>query len=91
MGTSRRPRPLRLGAKLRQIRTGLGLTQEQLGKKLGKPKAPVRPGHISEFETGKREPSLLVLLAYARMAGICMELLVDDAKDLPIRLPKAGH
>jgi len=88
MGTSRRPRPLRLGGKLRQIRLSLDLTQEQIGKKLEKPKAPVRPGHVSEFETGKREPSLLVLLAYARLARIPMEILVDDDIELPDKLPR---
>jgi transcriptional regulator with XRE-family HTH domain len=88
MGTSRRPQPRRLAAKLRQIRTVLGLTQEQIGKKLETPKSPVRPGHVSEFETGKREPSLLVLLAYGRMAGISMETLVDDEIDLPLKLPR---
>lgn len=88
MGTSRRPRPLRLGGKLREIRQSLDLTQEQIGKKLEKPKAPVRPGHVSEFETGKREPSLLVLLAYARLVRIPMEMLVDDEMELPARLPR---
>jgi transcriptional regulator with XRE-family HTH domain len=88
MGTSRRPQPLRLGAKLRQIRGLLELTQEQIGKRLETPKSPVHPGHISEFETGKREPSLLVLLAYARMAGVSMETLVDDAIEIPLRLPR---
>lgn len=88
MGTSRRPQPRRLAAKLRQIRALLGLTQVQIGKKLETPKSPVQPGHVSEFETGKREPSLLVLLSYARMAGVSMDLLVDDEMDLPMRLPR---
>jgi transcriptional regulator with XRE-family HTH domain len=46
-----------------------------------------QPGHISEFERGKREPSLLFLLAVARLANIPMELLVDDEADLPEKLP----
>jgi hypothetical protein len=34
-----------------------------------------------------REPSLLVLLAYARLARVHLEDIVDDAIDLPARLP----
>ncbi len=45
-------------------------------------RSPVYPGHVSEFEAGRREPSLLVLLRYARAAGIKVEALIDDALDL---------
>jgi hypothetical protein len=44
-------------------------------------------GRISEYERGKREPSLWVLLAYARVAGIHLEDLIDDDIDLPAKLP----
>jgi transcriptional regulator with XRE-family HTH domain len=51
-----------------------------------------QPGHISEFERGRREPSLLFILAIARLAGIEMEVLVDDALDVPRRLrAKSGE
>lgn len=86
MGTSRRPRPARLASKLRQIRIMLGLTQEQLRDLLATRKSPVYSGHISEFERGKREPSLLTLLAYARAARVSMDVLVDDKLDLPGKL-----
>ena len=49
-------------------------------------KSPPQPGLISRFEQGKREPSLIILLEYARIAGVPMELLVDDELDLPQRL-----
>jgi hypothetical protein len=42
---------------------------------------------ISEFESGKRDPSLLILLQYSRLAGVHMEDLVDDKTDLPDKLP----
>ena len=87
MGTARRERPARLPAKLRQIRDGLDLTQEQMAERLASVKSPPRPGHVSEFEQGKREPSLPVLLQYSRIAGVPMEVLVDDGLDLPKRLP----
>lgn len=44
-------------------------------------------GRISEYERGKREPSLWVLLAYARAGCIHLEALVDDEIDLPDTLP----
>jgi hypothetical protein len=33
---------------------------------------------VSGYERGVREPSLIVLLKYARLAGCTMEDLVDD-------------
>jgi len=46
-------------------------------------KASTQPGDISEFERGLCEPSLLVLLRYARIAGISADALIDDEMDLP--------
>jgi len=33
---------------------------------------------VSEYENGKRVPSLMVTLAYARLGKVPMALLVDD-------------
>jgi hypothetical protein len=44
---------------------------------------------ISEFETGKREPPLRILLQYARIANVWMDAIVDDELDLPAKLPSA--
>lgn len=87
MGTASRPRPRRLAEKLLQIRRLLGLTQEQMAERLRDVESPPQPAHISRFESGTREPSLLVLLRYARLAGVPMETLVDDEVELPARLP----
>ncbi len=87
MGTARRERPARLPVKLRQIRAALGLTQEKMAEHLGSVKSPPRPGHVSEFEQGKREPSLAVLLRYARIACGYVDVLIDDELDLPKKLP----
>jgi transcriptional regulator with XRE-family HTH domain len=86
MGRNRRPHPLRLATKLLEIRSGLKLTQVEMAKSLTSKKSPVHPGNISEYELGKREPSLLTLLAYAKLAGVHMEVLVDDEVDLPKKL-----
>lgn len=44
-------------------------------------------GRISEYESNLREPPLMVLLAYARVARVHLADIVDDAIDLPARLP----
>lgn len=43
---------------------------------------------ICDYERGVRVPSLLEVLAYARAAGVSMDMLVDDNLDLPKRLLK---
>ena len=78
-----REKPIRLPEKLTRIRNGLGLSQNQMIRRLG---FSLRQSHISCYELGTREPSLLVLLRYARIAGVAMEVLVDDELDLPERL-----
>jgi transcriptional regulator with XRE-family HTH domain len=90
MGRSRRPRPARLAIKLKEIRTKLNLTQEQVFNCLASTKTRMRPGHISEFEMGKREPPLPILLAYSRLAGVFLDVLVDDAIDLPEKIPASS-
>lgn len=87
MGRSRRPQPARLAGKLSEIRARLDLSQTQMVKRLGDAGEKLQPGHISEFESGVRVPSLLALLQYSRIAGVPMEVLVDDKLDLPKRLP----
>ena len=42
---------------------------------------------ISDYELGKNEPPLETLLSYARVAGVCVDTLVDDQLDLPAKLP----
>ena len=81
-----RPRPMRLAEKLRQIRTGLGLSQTQMLERLGY-SDNMHYGRISEYEQDKREPSLMILLAYARAAQVHLEDIVDDNFELPRKLP----
>ncbi len=84
MGSRARPKPKRLAAKLVQLRTALGLSQNGLIRELG---VDLTQNRISEYETGKGEPSLPVLLRYARLAGVCVEVLIDDELNLPDKLP----
>jgi transcriptional regulator with XRE-family HTH domain len=81
-----RQRPERLGEKLRQIRDALGLSQTEMLKRL-EAEDLIAYSQISQYETGRREPPLTILLQYARAAGVSMETLADDDLDLPNRLP----
>ena len=38
----------------------------------------VNPGRISQYEQGLFEPNLLVLVAYARLGSVHLELIADD-------------
>ena len=80
---TKRNTPKELAGKLREIRARLGLDHEELAHKLQKFEPTVYPGLVLRFEHGKVEPSLLVVLGYARLAGISMESLVDDRMKLP--------
>lgn len=79
-GKSRkRPYPLKLAEKLREVRERLGLSQSEIAAQIGvKDRASV-----SGYERGEREPPLPVLLAYARLGKVPMETLVDDDLKLP--------
>jgi transcriptional regulator with XRE-family HTH domain len=81
-----RPKPDRLAEKLRAIRNGLGLSQTEMLARL-KLSEKMHYSRISEYEQGTREPSLMTLLQYARVAGIHLEDIVDDELLLPDRLP----
>jgi len=81
MGRSQRLRPKKLARKLRSIRDKFDLTQEQMVKELkqyGLKRERIYAATISQFEADKREPSLLVLLAYSKFSGIPVNSLIDD-------------
>jgi transcriptional regulator with XRE-family HTH domain len=81
MGNKRRERPQHLAEKLLAIRKARSLSQSELARLTGLIKSSAR---VSEYEHGVREPDLIVLLHYARIAGVRMEVLVDDKLDLII-------
>ena len=85
MGNARR-RPQLLAAKLLQIRNALGLSQSEMWRRLGvEDEIPFK--RISDYELDKAEPTLMILLQYARAAGVNTEALIDDELDLPDKLP----
>lgn len=86
MGQSARPAPARLAEKLLLIRDGLGLSQNELIRYLGLDDE-LTQARVSAYERGAREPSLPVLLKYARAANVSVEALIDDELDLPKKLP----
>ena len=71
----RRSKPKRLAEKLLAIRQKLGVSQSQLANLLEFDKGAAR---ISEYEHGTREPSLLILLRYSKLARVSINVLVDD-------------
>jgi transcriptional regulator with XRE-family HTH domain len=86
MGLTARPKPLRLAEKLLQIRLALGLSQNGMLSALGLSDSSFRSS-ISGYEIGKREPPLPILLKYARLAGVYVDVLIDDDLNLPDIIP----
>jgi transcriptional regulator with XRE-family HTH domain len=88
---SKRKKPSRLPEKLAAIRVKLGLSQGGLIRHLGLEEQLERD-YISKFERGILEPTLDVLLAYARAIsttgrGEFLEAIIDDRLNLPGRIP----
>ena len=82
MGTARTLRPKRLGEKLAAIRRRFKLSQNELIRRLGFADVLLRE-EISSFERDIRVPPPLVLLEYARLARIHVEVLLDDQLEFP--------
>ena len=82
MKNSIRTSPQRLGEKLIEIRNHLNLSQSEMLNKLGFQDILYR-SNISQYELGRREPPLLILLRYAQLAGVSVDFLIDDNLELP--------
>lgn len=87
MGIASSLKPTRLAEKLVQIRTALGLSQNEMISRLGLSDELIRE-EVSTFERGLRQPPLIVLLRYARVVGISTDVLIDDELNLPAKLLK---
>jgi len=86
MGSASRVKPEFLAAKLLSIRTKLDLSQTGMATSLSCEKVKIKRTDVSRYETGIREPSLHILLRYSRLAGVSVEMLIDD----DIKLPMSG-
>lgn len=90
MGRTGREKPERLAEKLLQLRLALSLSQNEIVRRMSLEERLNRDD-ISKYERGVREPSLPVLLRYARLARVSTDTLIDDEMDLPAKLPaKSG-
>lgn len=79
MGNARR-RPTYLARKLLAIRERLGVSQTEMARLLELKQTYTI---VSSFESGRREPDLIILLEYARLARVSVESLIDDKMKLP--------
>jgi transcriptional regulator with XRE-family HTH domain len=86
MGRAIRPRSKRLAEKLLRIRTALELSQNGIIRRMGLADE-ITQDYISAYERDVREPPLPVLLKYAQVAGVYVDVLIDDDVDLPKKLP----
>src|SRR5437764_4080060 len=86
MGAQTRRTPERLAEKLREIRLKLGLSQNEMIRRMGLEEELTRE-EVSSFELGRRQPNLLTLWAYANAANIYVDALILDSTDLPEALP----
>jgi transcriptional regulator with XRE-family HTH domain len=74
-----------LPAKLLAIREFLNVGQADMASKLqfeilfhSRRQYQIEPARVWQFEKGKREPNLFVLIAYVRLGHLHMESVVDD-------------
>jgi transcriptional regulator with XRE-family HTH domain len=88
VGIRARKRQKKLSKKLKAIREALGLSQGGIIETLDL--TGLRQSNISGYELGEFEPPIFVLLAYAKAANICTDVLLDDKYDLPRDLPAKG-
>lgn len=80
-----RNRPDRLAEKLLQIRKALGLSQREIAEQLSeRAGAKITDKNISKYERDKSIPFIEVVLAYARLANVLMNQIVDDDLDLSL-------
>jgi|GEM_PF-786235 len=85
VGDNKRQTPAKLGQKLKAIREHLELTGEELIVRLDCPSIRLSRSSIYKYEKGHREPSTIVLLKYARLIKVPVEVLLDDELDLPFK------
>lgn len=81
MGRANSWRVERLPEKLLKIRKDLNLSQDELVKRLGL-EGKIYRNNVSEYESGKRQPPMPIVLLYARLIGISTDNLIDDELEI---------
>jgi transcriptional regulator with XRE-family HTH domain len=81
MGHKRRPK--RLAGKLLKIREALGLSQQEMAARLGeRAGVEITYKNVSKYERDKSTPYMEIVLAYARLANVSMNQILDDKVNL---------
>ena len=76
----------RFGEKLMALRRARGWTIQQLADRLGYRSR----GYLSEVESGKKRPSLDLVVKASRAMGVSADVLVRDELELPVREAEEG-
>jgi transcriptional regulator with XRE-family HTH domain len=90
MGRAARMKPVHLAEKLKQIRERLDLSQGELVIRLSLQENSITRSTIAGYELGIKEPPLTVILKYARLANVIVDVLIDDEMNLPEEIPYQG-
>jgi transcriptional regulator with XRE-family HTH domain len=83
---SKRPKTPRLAEKLLEIRQKLGLSQNEMVRRLGL-EGEFDQERVSKYERAVLEPPLSVLCAYADAANLYIDALARPDQDLPKEIP----
>jgi transcriptional regulator with XRE-family HTH domain len=75
---ARKLKAQRFGEKLRTLRKQRHLTQQDLVSAFGY----INNGYLSSVETGRKAPSLDLVMKVAQFFDISTDLLLDDAREL---------
>ena len=79
----KRNRPDRLAEKLLQIRKAFGLSQKEMAERLSmQAGVKITYRNVSKYERDKSVPYIEIVLAYARLANVEMNQIVDDDLDI---------
>jgi len=79
----KRNRPDRLAEKLLQIRKAFGLSQKEMAERLSQQAGvKITYRNVSKYERDKSVPYIEIVLAYARLANVEMNQIVDDDFDI---------
>ncbi len=85
MGHGKQEHPRHLAEKLRRIRIALNFSQSEMADALARQGVKIYRGYVGNYETGHSLPSFLILLAYAEIAGVSTDKLINDKLDLPAK------